>query len=305
MLTGAFQPTLSRSDTEKPKLSLAKGTPPSTTEAVANATQFANLMEQLNKARQEVETERARLRETEDLLVQERVKREDAEERAKRLETQRLLVPPTPAKAEESYTPIDDEQQDLPKDDLPDPVKLQERFDLLLAEFNEYKMAAEQWRAEKEQAEKERDEEKEQRISLMEMIEKIKSEEAAQSSPRRKSRGRRRSRSKSTDAATINSRDGAAEDSTTFDDEDAETHEHVGNGSLEMNAHKAANGHPIISQNGAKGSDQSDTRKSLFARRDMQVTEAAPYISAISVVMIGVAVMALLNKMQRGESLKS
>ena len=237
--------------------------------------------------------------------MQERVKREDAEERAKRLETQRLLVPPTPAKAEESYTPIDDEQQDLPKDDLPDPVKLQERFDLLLAEFNEYKMAAEQWRAEKEQAEKERDEEKEQRISLMEMIEKIKSEEAAQSSPRRKSRGRRRSRSKSTDAATINSRDGAAEDSTTFDDEDAETHEHVGNGSLEMNAHKAANGHPIISQNGAKGSDQSDTRKSLFARRDMQVTEAAPYISAISVVMIGVAVMALLNKMQRGESLKS
>lgn len=303
-LTGAFQPTLTRSETEKPKLPLPKANAPSTTEAVANAAQFANLMEQLNKARQEVETERARLRETEDLLVQERVKREDAEERAKRLETQRLVVPQTPAIVEESPTPIEDVQQDVPEDDLPDPKKLQERFDLLLAEFNEYKLAAEQWRAEKQQAEKERDEEKEQRISLMEMIEKIKSEEAARSSPRRKSRGRRRSRSKSTEATAMSSRDGAAEDGP-VDDEATESHEEVANGSLEKKALQAINGHAVVSQAGAKGSDQSDTRKSLFARRDLQVTEAAPYISAISVVMIGVAVMALLNKMQRGESLKS
>jgi hypothetical protein len=305
VLTGAFQPTLSRSDTEKPKLPIMKGTSPSTTEAVANQVQFANLMDQLNKARQEVETERTRLRETEDLLLQERVKREDAEERAKRLEGQKLVIPPITAKIEEHPTPIDDEQQEIPQRDLPDPKRLQERFDLLLAEFNEYKTAAEQWRAEKVQAEKERDEEKEQRISLMDMIEKIKSEEAARSTSKRKSRGRRRSRSKSTSAPVIDSRDGADEEDATIDDETAEAHEHTANGSLEKLMHKATNGHLIVNTSGVKSPDQPDTRRSLFARRDLPLAEAAPYLSAISVVIFGVAVMALLNKIQRGESLKS
>lgn len=305
VLTGAFQPTLSRSDTEKPKLPIMKGMSPSTTEAVTNQIQFATLMDQLNKARQEVETERTRLRETEDLLVQERVKREDAEERAKRLESQKLVIPPITAKVEEHPTPIDDEQQEIPQDELPDPKKLQERFDLLLAEFNEYKMAAEQWRAEKIQAEKQRDEEKEQRISLMDMIEKFKSEEAARSTSKRKSRGRRRSRSKSTSAPAIDSRDGANEEDATIDDETADAHGHTANGSLEKLVHKATNGHPVVNTSVVKGSDQSDTRRSIFARRDLPLAEAAPYLSAITVVMTGVAVMALLNKMQKGESLKS
>jgi hypothetical protein len=304
-LAGTFQPSLARSDTERPKLPTSKSAVPSTSEAVASATQFASLMDQLNKARQEVETERTRLRETEDLLVQERVKREDAEERAKRLEGQRTLhVPPSPVKSEESTTPIDDEQQDVPKEDLLDAKKLQERFDLLLAEFNEYKIAADQWRAEKEQAEKERDEEKKQRLSLMEMIEKIQSEEAAGRSPKRKTRGRRRSRSKSMEAPALGSRDGTDEDPTAGDEDAEDADERFANGTLEKKTKATQNGHPVVSQKGTKGSDQSDTRRTL-ARRDFQLTEAAPYLSAISVVMIGVAVMALLNKMQRGESLKS
>jgi hypothetical protein len=300
-IAGAFSPSLLRSETERPKLSISKAAVSSTSEALGNATQFANLMEQLGKARQEVETERARLRETEDLLAQERVKRKDAEECAKRLESQRLMVLPSPAKSEESTTPIEDEQQDITKDDLSNAKKIQERFDLLLAEFNEYKIAAEQWRAGKEQAEKERDEEKEQRLSLMEMIEKIKSEEAGRS-PKRKSRGRRRSRSRSIDTPAVHSHDGT-EEGTTADEEAIDAEEHITNGTAEYKSKAAANGHPVVGQKSAKGSDQSDTRRTL-ARRDLQLTQAAPYISAISVVMIGVAVMALLNKMQRGESLK-
>jgi hypothetical protein len=302
---------LNRTDTEKPKLPISKIVSPPTADASATSTQFAALMEQLSKARQEVETERARLREIENLLVEERVKREDAEERAKRLEGQRVQAPPSPPKSEEEHTPIDEQQQDDPKESLPDPKRLQERFDLLLAEFNEYKIAAEQWRAEKDQAVKERDEEKEQRLSLMDMIEKIKSEEAAaRSSPKRKSRGRRRSRSKSANGGVVGDRGGADEedhdDHNDHDEDAVESSEgHLVNGSAEKKLHKSTNGHPVVHHRGAKGSDQSDTRRTPFARRDLHLTEAAPYLSAISVVMIGVAVMALLNKMQRGESLKS
>ncbi|KIW04058.1 uncharacterized protein PV09_04876 [Verruconis gallopava] len=305
VVSGTFQPSLSRADTEKPKLPTSNTSQPSTTDALATAAQFASLMEQLNKAKQEVETERARLRETEDLLVQERVKREDAEERAKRLESQKLLVPPPPAKPEDATTPIDDVKQDLPKETEADVMKLQERFDLLLAEFNEYKIAAEQWRAEKELAEKERDEERQQRLTLAEMIEKIKSEEASRS-PKRKSRGRRRSRSKSSDTSPSLSHDGAKEDRD-IDAEAVDVEQHHSNGSIEKTIKAAtANGHPFAgSRTASNGPNQSDTQRNTLVRRDLQLTEAAPYLSAISVVMIGVAVMALLNKMQRGESIKS
>lgn len=298
-----FSPSLTRIDTARPHLPPSSKSAMSTTEAVTNAKEFANLMEQLTKARQEVETERQRLKETEENLLQERVKREEAEERAKRLESQRLNVPPSPAKSEESHTPIDDEHQDLSQNDAaqPDTKKLQERFDLLLAEFNEYKQAAEQWKAEKEQAESERDQERKERLSLAEMIEKIKAEESGRS-PRRKSRGRRRSKSKSTAEETLRSHDGTREASA--DETDFENDDHETNGVMVNGTKGVANGHPISgTPKGSKGSDQSDTRRSALLRRDTAMREATPYLSAVSVLLLGAAVMALINKMQRGESI--
>lgn len=287
-----FSP-LNRSDTERPR-SLSKSFS-STTEAVANAAQFATLMEQLTKARQEVETERGRLRETEDLLVQERVKREDAEQRAKRLEsavseTQLHQVTPSPEQSDGTHTPIEDDEQQ----DMPDPKKLQDRFDLLLAEFNEYKVLASVWQAEKEQAEKERDEERKERKTLAEMIEQLRAEEATrvEKEAKRKAR-RRRSRSKSS-GETI--RPDGVEDSAS--DDEVEGVKSTSNGTHEQKK-TLQNGHPVVNHKHPKGSSQSDT---ALAQRGLPITDAAPYISMISIVMIGVAVMSLMNRMQRGEA---
>jgi chromosome segregation ATPase len=169
--SGMFQPSsLSRSETERPKLGSVNSSPVKPVsngmvDSLASAAQIANLIESLAKTKQEVEVQSARLREVEDQLMQERVLREDAEERAKRLEKERksheaprIQVPESPVKAVESATPIDEEQQEDEKvDNSSSDKKLQERLDLLLAEFNEVKASAERYKHDKEQAEKERD----------------------------------------------------------------------------------------------------------------------------------------------------
>ena len=74
---------LKRSDTEKPKLS--GGSPVS-----RESSQILSLAEALSAARKDLESQGARVRELEDLLRQERTARENAEERARKLEGQAL-----------------------------------------------------------------------------------------------------------------------------------------------------------------------------------------------------------------------
>ena len=74
------------------------------------------------------------------------------------------------------------------------PQKLQHRLDMLMIEFNEVKAAAERWKREKEEAEKERDVERAQRESLSEMVEKLRAEEAERSAKLAKRNARRRQR---------------------------------------------------------------------------------------------------------------
>jgi hypothetical protein len=103
----------------------------------------------------------------------------------------------------------------------------------------------------------------------------------------------------------LSSRDGAEdEDGAAVDEHIKQGAEKYSNGSLDKVHHTAENGRPLATHRVVQGSARSNEGPTL-ARRDLQLSQAAPYISAISVVMIGVAVMALLNKMQRGESLKS
>lgn len=308
----AFSPiSFGRSDTEKPKLSPSspvRAVSLASSDAPASAAQIANLVDALTKAKQEVEVQSVRLREVEDALVQERVKREDAEEKAKRLEKEKdrtsfdahhLQPPPSPV-AEESSTPIEDESQEDKLEELEQTnnEKLQERLDNLLAEFNGFKMMAEQWRQEKVQAEKELDQERKERKSLAELVDQLRTQEAERAEKEKKSearRERRRSRSASANGSATKSVDGAEEIDSKDSKNDGKT---SASGSKDVET----NGHPVVQQAHAQGSDQSDTRG--LVRRGNYMDQSAPFISAFSVVVLGVAIMAFVNNMQRGESIK-
>ncbi|TLD26015.1 cytoplasm to vacuole targeting vps64 [Venturia nashicola] len=308
----AFSPnSFGRSDTEKPRIgssSPVRAVTLSNSEVPASPAQIANLVDALTKAKQEVEVQSIRLREVEDALVQERVKREDAEEKAKRLEKEKdrtsldahhLQPPPSPA-AEESSTPIEDESQEDKLEELEQTKneKLQERLDTLLAEFNGFKIMAEQWRQDKVLAEKERDQERKERKTLAELVEQLRSQEAERAEKEKKSeakRGRRRSRPASANGSAIKPVDGAEEIDSQDPKNDCKT-------SASASKDVETNGHPVVQQAHAQGSDQSDTQE--LVRRDNYMTHGAPFISAFSVVVLGVAIMAFVNNMQRGESIK-
>lgn len=302
-----------RSDTEKPKigsLSPVRAASLASSEVPASASQIANLVDALTKAKQEVEVQSIRLREVEDALVQERVKREDAEEKAKRLEKEKDRTsldahqpqpPPSPT-AEESSTPIEDESQEDRLEELEQTKseKLQERLDTLLAEFNGFKTMAEQWRQEKALAEKERDQERKERKSLAELVEQLRVEEAERAEKEKKietKRGRRRSRSAA--AAVDGSATKAVDRAEESGPKDPKNDDKP---TVSGSQDAGSNGHPVVRQPHAQGSDQSDTQG--LVRRSKYTAHTAPILSAFSVVVLGVAIMALVNNMQRGEPIK-
>ena len=278
----------------------------------STAAQMASLAEALNAARKEVETQSMRLKEVEDLLVQERVRREDAEERAKRLEKERkqregnqgwLHHPESAApKEDETSTPIEDETADetivgAPAEDAA-PSDLLREFEKLKLECSEYKNAADRWKHEKEQAEKERDAERAERQTLAEMIERIRAEEAERiAKEKRKEERRKARRSSSTpavDTAVENDETRVVEtdEDRSVDDENEDTSRD------ESKTSNLQNGHVDGEQ--VKDSPRVHDLGTLVSR-NTQIYHAAPYLSAVSVVLIGVAVMALVNRMQKGE----
>jgi hypothetical protein len=298
---------LRRSDTEKPTSSSAN-TSPSRAGASdqGTAAQIASLAEALNAARKEVETQSIRLKEVEDLLVQERVRREDAEERAKRLEKDRkqregkwLELPETSAKDEESTTPIDDGDgeatiiggavpEEIPATDL------RKELETLKVEFSEVKVAAERWKREKEQAEKERDAERAERQSLAEMIERIRAEEVDRLAKEKRREGRRKARrssSTSSGALSGTTANGAIEK---VEDLGVDSEDEVDRMDSEKTLLQNGHANRSLSKDG-------DPDIQAIAARTTQLYQAAPYLSAVSVVLIGVAIMALVNKMQKGE----
>lgn len=298
---------LRRSDTEKPPSSSVNGSPSKgATSDQGTAAQIASLAEALNAARKEVETQSIRLKEVEDLLVQERVRREDAEERAKRLEKDRkqregkwLEPPETSSKDEESTTPIEDGNGEatIVGDAIPEEIPasdLRKELEALKVEFSEVKAAAERWKKEKEEVEKERDAERAERQSLAEMIERIRAEEVdrlAKEKRREERRKVRRSSSTSSGALSGTTANGAIEKVEDLGDDSEDEVDRVDSEKTLLQ-----NGHADRSLSKDGGPDIQ-----AIAARNAQLYQAAPYLSAVSVVLIGVAVMALVNRMQKGE----
>jgi len=302
---------LRRSDTEKPLSSSTNSSPSHGSSDLNTAAQMASLAEALNAARREVESQSIRLKEVEDMLVQERVRREDAEERAKRLEKERkqregnqawLHRPASAPKDDETCTPIDDEvaEETIVGASLEDaaPSELRREFEKLKLEFSEVKAAADRWKHEKEQAEKERDAERAQRQSLAEMIERIRAEEEERLAKEKRKEERRKARRSSSTSAV----DPTVENVET---KVVETVEDCSGNDEEEEISKDES-KKVAMQNGhvdgerVKDSPQVHDLGTLVSR-NAQILHAAPYLSAVSVVLIGVAVMALVNRMQKGE----
>ncbi|KAF2421807.1 hypothetical protein EJ08DRAFT_597308 [Tothia fuscella] len=336
--TSMFAPSsLSRIDTERPRLGSANSSPVGAVtvngangeSSLASAAQIANLVDSLSKTKQEVEVQNARLREVEDLLVQERIKREDAEEKVKRVERERrnslqtqytasvssTVDAASPRKDEENTTPIDDEKQDqkatADEEQLISTKSLQDRLDKLLVEFKEVKDAAERWKREKEAAEQERDEERKERTSLAEMVASLRAQETERIEKEKKrdaKRGRSSRRSRSTSPSSVGT------GSTVVDSQELSaptaTAENGRRGVADLaSKDKSAgeqNGHAtaVGNNNHGKGDDVVADATRELVRRGEQLAVAAPYLSAVSVVLIGVAVMALVNRMQNGEGVR-
>jgi hypothetical protein len=257
------------------------------------------------------------------------VRREAAEARADKLEKEQRPLPTLrtesangivvmPRGMEEAVTtPIEEESNSEigHKKRAPSLVdesataKLQQRMDLLLTELREAKESSERWKHEKEQAERERDQERQEKLSLMDMIEAQRTAERERTDKKSRSRGFGRWRKNSDgkrDAATLadNGTESSAADvdtaSNDISDNDAITTRTDSNltpspGSP-RNLSFSMNGHAERSL-----LQQADGKPAVIHLDTLRLVQAAPYLSAMSVVLIGVAVMALVNKISGNE----
>jgi chromosome segregation ATPase len=284
---------LRRADTEKPKIpSPSHG---SMKLDSSTASQFASLSEALNQAKKEAEEQRKKLTDMEKLLVEERVRRQSAEARAKQLEKEhgdsRLLTNGSifnhdGKEEEQSTTPIEEEanSQIGKKNAIVDETttaKLQKRLDLLLVELEESKQSALRFKTEKEEVIKQRDDERTEKSTLMELVDKYRKEERERQE-RKEKRNKRKQEGKSS--------------STEPEDDDAEDVEDEVVSSSHSGSHSGFYANGTLSSSLIKGKDGGTS-----TGQSTQLLRATPYISAFSVVLLGVAIMHLVNKMSRNE----
>ncbi|KAF1913706.1 hypothetical protein BDU57DRAFT_558681 [Ampelomyces quisqualis] len=289
--------SLRKSDTERPKL----GSP------VRSDAQMSTLTEALTSAKKEIESQSVRLRDLEAMLTEERRAREDAEERAARLERESSKE----LQEEESqYANGDVEERASEPEEaqntglengsaLPDATnatsRLQQRLELMMTEMSEIKQQMERYRERAETAEADRK-------SLAEMIESIRRDNA-RSSSRETSR---RSRSNSDPSREL---DQAGNDGSE-DDHEAEEGEIMiikdedldndGTGDIIRRA-QMPNGHAV----------ENGTEKSSTKSPNLLVTQqhgssnlmyhGGPVGAMVAVVAIGVAIMAMLNQYPKVE----
>jgi hypothetical protein len=286
--------SLRRSDTERPK----------TASPVRSDAQLSSLTEALTSAKKEIESQSTRLRDLETLLNEERRAREDAEERAARLERE------TNKDQEDAETVFDDDETNkmvelehevltgsengfAPSSIAEDTTaRLQQRLELMMSEMNEMKQQMERYRERAETAEADRK-------TLAEMIESIRKENAKTASRE----ARRRSRSNSAPAraglkAGVNGPDGdETEEGEIMIIREKDVDEDGPEASIPETSHQ--NGH-TVEQNGSK---QAKNSNSLIARRPGRdvMYYGGPVGAMVTVVAIGVAVMALLNQYPKAE----
>ncbi|KAH7119968.1 hypothetical protein B0J11DRAFT_508750 [Dendryphion nanum] len=296
----AHQPSIRRTDTEKPK---ANGSP------VRSDAQISTLAEALSSAKKEIEAQGLQLKNLETMLNEERRAREDAEERASRLEresakdidaaSETTLVngevdePEKALQLEQEAAENLESGSSSPTSAETATTRLQQRLELMVAEMTEMKQQMENYRLRAETAE---EESATHRRTLTEMVEKIRADDAQTSNKTAK----RRSRSDSDLARGL--ANGTVDDSGEDDSEEGEitiiNEEDTvedGTGAL-LRKVGLQNGHTITQDDAQTLSKISHELAVRNARQSNFATaHGAPAVSILTVVALGVAVMAWLN----------
>ncbi|KAJ9302944.1 hypothetical protein DTO271G3_318 [Paecilomyces variotii] len=277
--------SLKRSDTEKPKISA--GNSPMARES----SQILSLIEALSSAKKELDSQGARVKELEVLLLQERSARENAEERARKLEMQ-ASRDGQPSEVEAAFEPPNEKEEKNTSEELPhekasvvdglspsqvadvpeingevpsmdpSPKELQQRLDNMVAEMEEMKQQVESFKKRAEQAEQDK---QEARKSLAEMIETL-----------------RREREEATRATDHKSERGIPDRTASEDDLDP-----------------IAQSHRSITSHQVKELEKASTAFATQHHRDDVLVQSSPYASMLGVVLLGVGIMAYLNGWQK------
>lgn len=266
---------------------------------------MTSLNEALSSAKKELESQSIRLRDLETMLNEERRARENAEERANRLERESMkereehestVANGTIHKTNE--VEVDGDANAAEKDVAPNTdaeeatARLQQRLELMMSEMNEMKQQMERYRERAETAEADRK-------SLAEMIENIRKDNAKAAT-----KETRRSRCASQLAAS-RTNPGSDESENDAEAEEGEItiiREDLGDEDPEMSlpATKAENGHHV-EQNG--GAQVAKMTNALVTRRSDRTATyyGGPAGAVFAVVAIGVAVMTMLNQYPKSE----
>lgn len=291
-------PSLKRGSTERPK-SVPSNTSPIRQD---NLSQIIQLTEALNNAKREIDTQTAKMRDLEEMLLKEREAREAAEELAKRLEDdahsrmngsasskhdesilEGAFEPPTENSTirESDAQAGSSDQISAPKvDDNKPSDSLLPQIELMMSEITNLKQQLEAYRQRAETAEAERDAD---RKSLAEMVLQIRQrdEEAKKIAAETKTRSpsKRRRPSSGTKTATAVQPIKSSDDGSTREEDALEEP------AEELTLSRANTITPLTGASGKLAQDQA-------------IAQSLPYASMIGVVLLGMGLMAYINGWQ-------
>lgn len=273
----SFPGLLKRSETTKPS---TNGSPQSP--AGTQSSQILSLVNALEIAKKELDSQNSHIKQLEDMLKQERSAREAAEERARKIEEIASSKPVTKIEDDDSAS-IGGSSQAA---DIVDPITsstsneqlLQQKLESIVAEMQRMKSDLEQANSRADTAEKDATS---TRTSLAEMIERIKKENetaadvgAASPQPDEGVRGVSGESTEKEDGALTRSKHGS----------------NMANGHL--------HGPSRLPQ--AVESVMATVLRENHRSGDI-TAQSAPYVSMVGVVLIGVGLMAYLNSWQKGD----
>ncbi|KAB8232882.1 putative cytoplasm to vacuole targeting Vps64 [Aspergillus alliaceus] len=282
---------IKRSDTEKPKLG-STGSPVS-----RESSQILSLIEALSSAKRELDSQGARVKELENLLLHERTARESAEERARNLEmlakdneippnqVSPVLHPdntleasakePAPEETLDNGVSSDPSSSDSIAEDKSTSVvndELQHRLEIMMEEMEEMRKQITTFR---DRAEKAESETTETRRSLAEMIETLRREREERSEANNESKSQAQD---DIDLSSPSSRDEAK------DLQDTDT---------------GAQSNGTVTSTLPEEVDNSSTTFATKPRKHVVLEHSSPYASMLGVVLLGVGLMAYLNGWQK------
>ncbi|KAJ9155501.1 FHA domain-containing protein [Pleurostoma richardsiae] len=290
---GPDAPSLKRGTTERPR------SVPSSTSPIRpdNLSQVIQLTEALNNAKREMDTQTAKMRDLEEMLQKEREAREAAEVLAKRLEDEAALRVNGSAKAmgdesvlEQAFEPPAEtvlphgEPENRaglePKTLEPSAAVLQARMEAMILDMRDMKEQLQAYKQRAETAEAERDAD---RKTLAEMVLQIRrrDEEAQRAATESKKRSPSKSRRRSLIMGSSDAGEAPRSSDLASGQSDSITEDTAGEPTL-------SRANTITPTPGASGK----------LTQDHLVMQGIPYASMISVVLLGVGLMAYINGWQ-------